>query len=85
MYFNTRGEKTLRSFSRPVDLSRFDTMGWMESKDEVDYISDYLYQIPHQPILSPAMRRALEKTDPALQCAGFLGANTSGLFKPGKN
>ena len=85
MYFNTRGEKTLRSFSRPVDLSRFDAMGWMESKEEVDYISDYLYQIPHRPLLSPAMRRALEKTDPALQRAGFLDANVSGLYKPKKN
>ena len=84
MYFNTRGEKTLRSFSRPVDLSRFDAMGWMESKEEVDYISDYLYQIPHRPLLSPTMRRALEKADPALQRAGFLDANASGLFKPGK-
>jgi hypothetical protein len=84
MYFNTRGEKTLRSFSRPVDLSRFDSRGWMESKEDVDYISDYLYQIPHQQILSPAMRRTLEKADPALQRAGFMGANTSGLYKPGK-
>src|SRR5215469_7767547 len=28
-YFNPRGEKTLRSFSRPVNLRRFDRVGWM--------------------------------------------------------
>src|SRR5512142_639518 len=28
-YFNLRREKTLRAYSRPIDLSRFDTDGWM--------------------------------------------------------
>ncbi|MCX6137690.1 MAG: hypothetical protein NTV54_09380 [Ignavibacteriales bacterium] len=84
MYFNTRGEKTLRSYSRPVELTRFDPRGWMESLEEADYISDYLYTIPHRELLSGAMKRCLEKTDPALQSAGFMGANTAGLYKPGK-
>ena len=31
-YFNLNGEKTLRRYSRPVNLKRFDRIGWMTSK-----------------------------------------------------
>src|ERR1044071_9842323 len=31
-YFNLRGERTLRRYSRPVDLARFDRRGWMTAE-----------------------------------------------------
>ncbi len=33
VYFNSIGEKTLRSFSAPFDLSRFDALSWMTTDD----------------------------------------------------
>jgi hypothetical protein len=33
-YFNLRRQKTLRSYSRPFDLSRFDRIGWMTPAQE---------------------------------------------------
>jgi hypothetical protein len=34
-YFNLRREKTLRAYSRPVNLRRFDRRGWMISEEDV--------------------------------------------------
>jgi hypothetical protein len=82
MYFNIRGEKTMRSYSRPIKLSRFDVRGWMTDDNECEYISDHLFAVKHQPVLSSAMIRSLERTDPALMDAGFLGSDAAGLFQP---
>ena len=34
IYFNLRAERTLRRYSRPVSLARFDRDGWMTSREE---------------------------------------------------
>jgi hypothetical protein len=56
-YFNLRGERTLRRYSRPVNLARFDKRNWMTSEKEIWFIAEHLCDIPHQPLL----RRGLEK------------------------
>ncbi len=33
IYFNLRGERTLRRYSRPVNLARFDHLNWMTTKN----------------------------------------------------
>jgi hypothetical protein len=73
-YFNPEGEKTLRTFSRPVNLTRFDRMGWMTTEDEVWEIPNYLCDIPHTPLLRPKMERTLARMDRRLFDAGRLGA-----------
>ena len=35
-YFNTLGQKTLRAYSRPLKLSRFDEKNWTETEDDLD-------------------------------------------------
>lgn len=57
------GRKTLRSFSRPIDLSRFDRRGWMTAEDDVDYIPEYIDRARHYPLLHPAQIRQLRPTD----------------------
>ena len=34
-YYNLRREKTLRNYSRPVNLRRFDRIGWMTAEEDV--------------------------------------------------
>ncbi len=63
-YFTDDGKKTLRSYSDPVDLSRFDSCGWMTSEEEVWHIPDYLTEIPHRKILSRSQISRLRKADP---------------------
>jgi hypothetical protein len=72
-YFNLAGEKTLRRYSRPVNLKRFDGIEWMTSAEDVWAIPEYLVVIPHTPLLSPAMERSLSRMDARLMAAGQVG------------
>ncbi len=72
-YFNPRGEKTLRAFSRPVDLKRFDRRGWITAEEDPWYIPEYLCEIAHADVLAPRMERTLSRMDDRLYKAGRLG------------
>lgn len=73
LYFNLRRERTLRRFSRPVNLSRFDHLKWMTSEDPVWYIPIYLFEIHHYPLLRPGMAKRLHRVDERLFRAETLG------------
>lgn len=64
-YVNLRGERTLRAYSRPVNLARFDRVhpGWMTSDADLWWIPEYLVDIPHTPILTPALEGRLFRVD----------------------
>ena len=74
-YFNLRGERTLRAYSRPVDLGRFDRRrpGWMTSDQDLWWIAEHLVGIPHTPLLSPAMIRGLSRVGRRSLAAGLAG------------
>ncbi len=84
VYFNPIGQKTMRAYSVPFDVSRFDGMSWMTTEDDISCIGDALDRARHYNVLTPAQIRALRIADPALVKAGLLGADPSGLFKPAK-
>jgi hypothetical protein len=73
-YYNLRGEKTLRSYSRPVNLRRFDHLHWMSTEEQVWAIPQYLFSIPHRPVLTREMERNLSKMDTRTFGAGRYGA-----------
>src|SRR5262245_10804761 len=41
-YYNLKGEKTLRAYSRPVSLARFDAIEWTTSDEPLWAIPEYL-------------------------------------------
>ncbi len=73
-YYNDAGEKTLRGFSRPVDLKRFDHLGWMTATGDLWAIPEYLCEISHTRILRPGMSRNLTRMGRRLFDAGRMGA-----------
>jgi hypothetical protein len=75
-YYNLRGEKTLRTYSRPVNLRRFDRLNWMTSEEQVWQIPEYLLSISHRPVLTRAMERNLSRMDKRTFGAGRYGAVT---------
>ncbi len=81
-YFNTLGEKSLRSYSNPVNLSRFDKYNWMTTDNDLEFIGDYLYTIKHNNIVSSNYLRSLNKADDDLLKLCFSGSIEEGLFKP---
>jgi len=63
-YFLDDGKKTLRSYTLPVNLSRFDKFGWMTSEEDVWYIPEYLAEEKHFSILTKNEILGLRKADP---------------------
>jgi hypothetical protein len=72
-YFNPAGEKSLRTYSRPVNLKQFDRWDWMTSEDNVWAVPNHLVDIPHIRLITPAMERRLARMDKRLYAAGRLG------------
>src|SRR5256712_6919305 len=64
IYFNLRFERTLRRYSRSVNLARFDHLHWMTSEKPIWFIAEHLCEIPHIPLLTPAMEKRLTRVDP---------------------
>jgi len=69
-YYNLEGEKTLRAFSRPVNLSRFDRLNWMTAEEDLWAIPEYLTTIAHTRILRTNRRMYMGKR---LYRAGLVG------------
>lgn len=84
VYFNTVGQKTLRSYSRPLDLARLDARGWQIDEEDLGWIGDRLDALEHLPVVTPEQVRRLAPADPDLVRAGFLGAVKAGLFQAKK-
>jgi hypothetical protein len=63
VYFNLRGERTLRRYSRPVNLARFDRLHWMTTEKPVWFVAEYLCEIPHIPLLGSTMVKNLTRVD----------------------
>ena len=94
-YYNAAGEKTLRAYSRPVNLTRFDRSSqgcpiqWTTTLDDVWAIPDHLVVIAHTPILTKPAERSLARMDRKLYEAGRVGGvcapllDLSRVKKPG--
>jgi len=49
------------------------SVGWMTATEDLWVLNDYLLEIPHWPILTPAMEKVLCKVDRRLFGAGRFG------------
>jgi len=80
-FFNTLSQKSLREYSRPMSLGRFERLDWQTTDKDVSEIGDALDEIKHYPIVGPAEARRLEPVDRDVFRAGLLVAKKAGLFK----
>jgi hypothetical protein len=81
-YYNPAGEKTLRCYSRPVNLARFNGINWITAEEDVWAIPERLVEISHTCILRPGMDRKLNRMDARLYAAGRVGAAEKAGKKP---
>jgi hypothetical protein len=72
-YFNLRRERTLRTFSNPVNLARFDRYEWMTTYQPLWFIAEYLFTIRHFRLLPQGMANRLHRLDERSFGAGCLG------------
>ena len=73
VYFNLRGERTLRRYSQPINLARFDARHWMTTDGPVWFIPEYLVDVAHTALISPRMARRLTRLDFRSYKAGLVG------------
>lgn len=63
-YFLDDGTKTLRAYSVPFDLSRFDAQNWMTSEEDLWEIGAALDDARHFPLITRAQMTRMRKADP---------------------
>lgn len=62
-YYNLKGERTLRGYSRAVDLRKFDSQHWMTSEEDVWCVPEYLVTARHTPLFPEKVARRLPRLD----------------------
>jgi hypothetical protein len=72
-YYNLRGERTLRAYSRPVNLERLGSRHWMTSEEDVWWVPEYLIAARHYPLFPDKVARALPRLDRRSFEAGMHG------------
>lgn len=72
-YFNMRGGRSMRTYSRPVNLARFDDREWMTTEKPIWFIPIYLFEVKHYKLLTPAMIKGLHRVDERTFQAEILG------------
>jgi len=72
-YYNLRSERTLRSYSRPVNLARLDGLHWMTAEENVWFVPEALIAARHYPLFPERVARSLPRLDRRSFEAGMHG------------
>lgn len=81
-YYNIEGEKTLRGYTCPLNLSALDKLNWLTEDAAMDRIADRLDTLRRSEILAPGQSGHLNLVDERSKKAGLLYVNEAGLYKP---
>src|SRR5207245_4308106 len=82
-YFNQFGKRTMRAFTVPVDLEKFESRGWRFSEGSLSYIDRAIDNAERAWVLPRESVRQLSRVNEHLRKAGLLGASAAGLWRPG--
>ena len=80
LYFNLAGQKTLREYSRPLNLKRFDRQHWAFSNEILPQIAETLDLLPHYSLLSKQQIRRLHRVDKRSFVSGTVGTDRRGCY-----
>lgn len=80
-YYNVEGERTLRGYTLPLNLSTFDRHNWMCRQEPLDDIAARLDQVRRVSLLMPTAIDNLTRMDERSRLAGLYGANPQGLYQ----
>jgi len=79
--FNVAKEKTLRAYTVPLNVARFDSINWMGDDGQLQRVADALDTARKIKVITPSMIRRLALVDERSYKAGLMGSNPDGLFK----
>jgi hypothetical protein len=83
VFFNVEAEKTLRYYTRPMNLKQYDHLGWMWDDEHLNVIEKRLYSLRRIPVIDETTAQTLSPVDRRSYDAGMLGVNEAGLYRPG--
>jgi hypothetical protein len=81
-FFNIERQRTLRGYTRLLNLRPFDRYDWLTQESGVERIAARLYRLKVIPLLTPEAIAALTLVDERSFQAGTLGLNIEGAYKP---
>lgn len=81
-YFNVAGQKTLRSYTVPLDLTTCDDLDWMTRDDAIEECVRRMDAKRRVRLVTSEMAASLNHADPLSIKAGMLGTNPAGLYHP---
>ncbi len=81
VFFNVDGLKTMRGYTRPLNLTAFDRFAWQTTDAGVEQVSQRLYALKPVPVVTPTMVARLSKMDERAYQANMIGVNMDGLYK----
>jgi hypothetical protein len=84
VFFSMDGTRSLRTYTAPLDLSRFDRYEWTVRDEAGPIIEASLARMHKYPVLTPAMEADLPLMDAFSYKVFTTGVNPAGLFKPKK-
>lgn len=80
-FFNSLREKTLRGYTRPVNLSKWDNLEWETDDHGVDEIEQRLKKLRTIPVLKDGMEASLSLTDQRYYDGMTVGIDPKGIYK----
>lgn len=80
-YFNIERRRTLRGYTRPLDLRRFERHNWLTSESGVAQVSRRLYGLKVIPLLTAEQAAALAPVDERSFQAGTVGLNANEVYQ----
>jgi len=81
-FYNLDAERTLRTYTRPLNLAAFDALGWMIEDAPLEVIAERSDRVRRIPLLTPRQIRRLAPLDKRSFRAGMLGTDMAGVYRP---
>ena len=81
-FYNLNGIKSLRYYTRPINLAAYDRLNWEWSDEKLTVIEERLKHLKRIPVISKEMAAGLLPVDALSYQAGMLGTNIDGVYKP---
>ena len=82
VFYNIDGIKTLRGYTRPLNLRSFARFHWQTQQAGSDRIVQKLYALKPVPVVPDYSIPLIERLDSRSLEVGFIGVNRDGLYKP---
>ena len=81
-FYSLQHDKTLRFYTRPINMIPYDRYGWEWSLEGVECVVQRIYSSKLLPVIGPQTIAILSPVDQRFFEAGMMGTNFDGLFKP---